>query len=181
MKIIVAIVFGFLSGFLIYMGSAMLFMTGEPSSLFILITFIGGIGGWVISSWIVVRKTKTLSRVFSRGFLLGAAEWLAIIPIGLVFSGRMISQALLQGDASNAAIAGATVGAGLFSIMTGGVAVAMAVVCLIGFAVAHFLGREMKAETAPATRRCPECAEFIQTAAVKCKHCSDEIKQAKKL
>jgi tRNA(Ile2) C34 agmatinyltransferase TiaS len=72
---------------------------------------------------------------------------------------------------SDAGLAGATLGAGLVSFVTGGVAVAMAVVCLIGFAVAHLMGREMTPEAVGATKRCPECAELVQAAARRCKHC----------
>lgn len=173
MKIIVALIFGLLSGFLIYMGAAMLFVSGEPSGAFVFITFLGG---WAISSWIIVRKTKTLSRVFSRGFLLGAAEWMAMIPIGLVFGGRVFSQTVAQvGDTSNAATAGVAIGAGLFSMITGSVAIVMAVVCLIGFAISYFMGREMRAETSPAKVPCPECAELIQADARKCRFCGAQI------
>ncbi|MGQ4807874.1 hypothetical protein NKDENANG_01239 [Candidatus Entotheonellaceae bacterium PAL068K] len=79
--------------------------------------------------------------MFSRGFLLGAAEWLAMIPIG------------------------------------GGVAIEMAAACMLGFAVSYFIGREMKPEAVRPTRTCLECAELIQAAARKCKHCGAVISQ----
>lgn len=77
MKMIVAIVMGFLSGWLIYMAAAMLFTEmfftdGEPSSaIFFTIFFFGG---WTLSTAILVRGAKTVSKIFSRGFLLGAAD-----------------------------------------------------------------------------------------------------------
>lgn len=174
MKIFIGIILGFFSGFLIYMASAMLFTSGEPSGAFIFATFVGG---WALSTWVMVRGARTISKVFSRGFLIGAAEWLAIIPIGLVFRGKMLSETVSQGGGTDAELAGATLGAGVVSFITGGVAVVMALICLIGFAVSYFMGREMKPESATPTRACPDCAEFIQAAARKCRHCGAEIAQ----
>jgi ABC-type uncharacterized transport system permease subunit len=64
------------------MMALMVFTDGEsPSSLFAHITFFGG---WFLSGYIMLRGTKTISEVISRGFLIGAAEWLATIPAGLI-------------------------------------------------------------------------------------------------
>ena len=175
MKVFVGIILGFLSGFLIYMAAAMLFTKGEPSAAFVFAMFFGG---WALSTWLIVRGARTVSKVFSRGFLLGAAEWLAIIPVGLVFTGNALTETVGQGGGTDAELAGATIGAGLVSFVTGGVAVGMALVCLIGFAVSYFIGREMKPEAATPTRACPECAELIQEAARKCRHCGTTIAQA---
>ena len=84
-----------------------------------------------------------MSRVVSRGFLLGAAEWLAVIPVGMIFSGRAVTETV-SSQPSGAEVVGATVAAGLVSFITGGVAVVMAFTCLLGFAVAYFMGREMQ-------------------------------------
>lgn len=162
MKVIVGVILGFFSGFLIYMAAAMLFTSGEPSGAFVFVTFFGG---WVLSTMILVRGARTVSKVFSRGFLLGAAEWLAMIPVGMVFSGKALTQVVTQSTGTGAEVAGVTIGAGLISFITGGVSVAMAFVCMLGFAVSYFIGREMKPEAATPTRTCPECAELIQAAA----------------
>ncbi len=165
--VLVALAMGFFSGFLVYMAAAMLFTEGQPSPAFVFIIFLGG---WAVSVVILLRGARSVSRVFTRGFLLGAAEWLAMIPVGMILSGRHLSQTATRG-ASDAEMAGATIGAGIVSFVTGGVAIAMAIVCLVGFAVAHLMGREMKPEPAGPTKRCPDCAELIQEAAKKCKHC----------
>ena len=141
--------------------AAMLFASGEPSGAFVFVTFFCG---WVLSTWILVRGGRTISKVFSRGFLLGAAEWLTMIPVGMIFSGKAPTRIVTQGGSTDAEVAGATIGAGLVSFVTGGVSVVMALVCLLAFAVSYFIGREMKLESATAMRTCPECAELIQTA-----------------
>jgi hypothetical protein len=176
-KVFVALIMGFFSGFLIYMAAGMLFapiregldreVKGAVVLALVLVAFLGGWAGSVV---ILLRGARTVSKVFTRGFLLGAAEWLAMIPIGIVFSGTHLSQSVARG-ASDAELAGATIGAGIVSFLTGGFAIAMAMACLVGFAVAHLLGREMKPERVGPTKRCPECAELIQEAARKCRHC----------
>lgn len=177
MKVVVGVVLGFLSGFLIYMATGMLFLvtSGIPSFAPAIVMFFVG---WVLSTIVLVRGARTVSKVFSRGFLLGAAEWLAMIPVGVVVGGMAISGPIAKNTGTDAEIAGAAIGAGLVSFLTGGVSVVMALICLIGFAVSYFIGREMKPEAATATRTCPECAELIQAAARKCKHCGAEIQQA---
>ena len=172
MKVLVGIILGFFSGFLLYMVSALLFTSGAPSSAFVFTTFFGG---WILSTWVLVRGARTISKVFSRGFLLGAAEWLAMIPAGMVLGGKALNETVSQGTGTDAELAGATIGAGLVSVITGGVSVVMALACLLGFMVSYFIGREMKPEMVTSTRTCPDCAEIIQAAARKCKHCGVEI------
>jgi hypothetical protein len=173
MKAIIAIAMGFFSGFLIYMMAAMVFIKdNSPSSLFISITFLGG---WVFSSYIILRGAKTLSKIFSRGFLIGAAEWFLMIPVGLIFAGKSISETVGITGGNDAATAGAAIGGGLIAFLTGGVSIFMAVVCLIGFTISYFMGREMKTEVSTPTKKCPECAELIQDEAKKCRYCGANL------
>lgn len=169
MKVFFALVMGFFSGILIYMAAAMALTSGMPSTGFVFVTLFGG---WGLSTFLIVRGARTLSRVFSRGFLLGAAEWLALIPVSMIMGGKMLTQTVAEGS-TDAEVAGATLGAGLFSALTGGVAVGMALFCLLGFAVSYFMGREMQPKTS--TRTCPECAEVIQAAARKCRFCGASL------
>lgn len=175
MKTAVAIAMGFLSGLLIYFMAAMLFLdmvsSHAASSFFVFVTFVGG---WALSSFLLRRRALSVSKVFSRGFLLGAAEWLIMIVVGIVFSGKTASSTL-SGTSSDAATAGAVLGGGLVAFITGGVSIFMTLLCLIGFAVSYFIGREMKPEAAAPTRKCPQCAELVQQEARKCRYCGADL------
>jgi hypothetical protein len=172
MKTVVAVAMGLISGFLMYMMAAMLTVdvsgtsTSRPSFALVLL-----IGGWILSTWLLLRGAASVSAVFRRGFLLGAAEWLLMAGVGVLFSGRMVNSSMTGTGGSDAASAGAAVGGGLMAALTGGVSVFMAIVCLIGFAIAYFTGREMSDRTSTPTRKCPECAEMIQPDAKKCRYC----------
>ena len=172
MKTLIAVLMGVMSGFLIYMMAAMLVI--DPSSgrsispAVVLILFLGG---WALSAYIIRRGALTVSTVAKRGFLLGAAEWLLMILVGVIFSGRTVSTVASGSGMSDAGTAGAVVGGGLMAVLTGAVSIVMILVCLAGFAITFFMSREMKTEVATATKKCPECAELIQQDARKCRYC----------
>jgi hypothetical protein len=177
MKVLVAIVMGLLSGLLLYVMAGMLSadLSGksEPSvGLWLAVFFVG----WGLSTVALARGAQTVSRVFRRGFLLGAAEWLVMAAVGLVFSGKAVSSATEAAGTSNTAQhAGAVVGGGIVAMIAGGFSVFMAVVCLIGFVIAYFITREMKDTSGVPTRKCPECAEMVQADARKCRYCGSQL------
>ncbi len=146
MKYIVALIAGAMSGFLIYMVSAMLFVndTANPPTWFIPVTFLGG---WAISTFVLVRGARSASRVVSRSFLLGAAEWFAVIPAGIIIAGKSAAEATTE-LSSDAEVAGTVIGAGLITFLTGGVAFVMLFGCLLGYFITFLMTREMKSETA---------------------------------
>jgi hypothetical protein len=115
---------GLCSGMLIYMIAAMLFAGSEdPSALFVIVTFAGG---WAASAWLLLRGARSTSTVFRRGFLLGAAEWLAAALALTVFNAKPISSVPIVG---------------------GGFSIVMAMICFLGFGIEYFMGRETHDKT----------------------------------
>lgn len=179
-SIVTALVMGCLSGLFLYFAAAL--MIGGSAMLlsrtFVVIAFFGG---WAISTHLLIKGTASASKILARGFLLGAAEWFSMIPMGFFFAGRAVSETVTRAGASDASQVGAVIGGGIFASLTGFVSVALAFTCLIGYAITHFMTREMKAESIESTestgttRKCPECAEIIKTDARKCRFCGTAL------
>src|SRR6266481_2469560 len=104
MKILVAIVMGFFSGLLInFMFVAVrsdLASDEASSAIFFIVTFFGG---WALSAWALQSGARSVSKVFSRGFLLGTAEWLVMIFVGFVFSASTLTSTSSDAEKSGAA------------------------------------------------------------------------------
>ena len=179
MRILVALILGIFGGFLIYFELAMLNMpklemilqSNESRemylNLFVIATFFGG---WAATSYLMLVGTKTITKVISRGFLIGATLWLLFIPVGILFAGSTLNA---LGSQSNGEIVGATMG--VVSLLTGGVAIVMVLVCLIGYAVTYSLSREMKPDVIDDRIECPSCAELIKKKAKICRFCGYEF------
>src|SRR5580704_7769447 len=102
MKITVAIVLGFFAGFLAYMAVAVLMSAatqGDSSSVaFGLVAFRVV---WITSTLWMRRGAKRVSTVCRRGFLLGAAMWVAMIPFGFLVSAQQSAARSSSGLISN--------------------------------------------------------------------------------
>jgi hypothetical protein len=122
MKILSALLVGFFSGFLIYMMSAMLAGTESITPWLILVAFIGG---WGLTTFVVLKGATTTSKVWARGDLLGAAEWMLAGLVALVYSGKTLGETQALNSPDSAYRAGAIVGAGVVSMMGIGLAVFM--------------------------------------------------------
>jgi hypothetical protein len=95
---------------------------------------------WIVSAWWMRREAKRISTVCRRGFLLGAAEWVAMIPVGAVMTAE---------HAPNSSTA-----VGIVGIITGGLSIAMAFGCLVCFAVAFLMGRKTESSGRQKPARC---------------------------
>lgn|GEM_PF-3706578 len=76
-----ATLLGFPAGLLLYMAAALAFtepVLREPDPDFVLVTFLGG---WALGAVLLARHTVRLLVVMRRGLLLGAVQWLALVPL----------------------------------------------------------------------------------------------------
>jgi hypothetical protein len=166
MRTLVAIVMGTFSGFLVYMMTALLLNdlgSGGPPRVLAFVTFIGASA---VSGYLLARNASTVSAVFRRGILLGAAQWLAMAAVSVVLGGRAAASAISSSGGSKASAAGAAIGGGLVAVLAGVVSVFMSV-----NAIAYLLSREMKNTAGTPTLKCSDCAEMIQAEAMTCRHC----------
>lgn len=127
MKILIAILMGGLSGFLLYLMGGILFLPGPGPAIVLILLF----GGWAGSTYGLLRNAQAVSDVLARGFLLGAVEWLLMIGVGLVRRPVAGSSGILVAS------------------MIGAVSVVMAVVCLTGFAAVQIWQRRMTSSAEP--------------------------------
>lgn len=138
MRLFVAIIMGFLSAlvlsFLVMLISAAFLPYPGPG--FAIVAFLIA---WPGSAWIISRCSRSVSKVLSRGFLIGAAEWFALIFVMMVVG----ASPKISGASSDLnPVEGTLVGGAIGMV----VAIPLAIVCLIGFVISHFAGKELKRE-----------------------------------
>ncbi len=132
MRTFVAIVLGLLSSVVLVLLAALLIDAITSADLSLVGASGGLLAGWLISSYFIRRNAATTSAVLCRGFLLGAAEWLAVIPA------TRASPRDYQNVPNSVPV---VVGEILIRLLGG----TMAAGCLIAFAIARFVRRQTPA------------------------------------
>lgn len=172
MKHVIATLIGFLSGFMLYMATAITFSakSGEVPT----IAWISFLAGWGFTHYFCVKNTTKSLKVLSRGLLIGCLEWVLMIFAGFIMSSRAVVETTAN-SSSSAESAGAAIGGGLAAMFTGAFSGIMAAVCFFLFLVTYFLSKEFKEDNSEKSIDCPECAEPINAKAKKCKHCGSSL------
>ena len=139
-SILVALVAGAFSGILIFSASRILFF-GDRWGLNwdMLVVFLGS---WATSTYLLLRGARTAPKVIAGSFVLGAAEWFAMIPVGLVLGGRVAAE-VTDATSSDSDMLDATLGGGVMAFITGGFSVAMILFCLLGYLITFLTTREL--------------------------------------
>ena len=133
-----AIILGLLSGVMLFLLTATVAGYGNsaeaptPPAAYAAL-----IAGWPLSAWLIRRNALATSTIFCRGFLLGAAEWLAVIPA-------------IHASPEDYRGAPNAVPVVVGEIVIRLLAVAMAAGCGLAFTAAYFIGRSKSRELAAA-------------------------------
>ena len=173
---IVAAFIGLISGVLVYgmfiilVGS---FNSGstETDSTFsfiaVLLLILGGV--WALSTFLLVNRAISVGKVFARGFLLLAAEWLFMIVVTIANAMKIAVAANLGTKSNLGSALGATFGA--VAIMTTvGFCFIMSASCMVGYAVSRFMPIEMEPERL--TKECQFCGALVNRDTIACRFCS---------
>ena len=158
MRILSALLVGLFSGFLIYMIFGLTIGPREVASEFVIATFLGG---WGLTTYSVLNGAATVAKVWSIGGLLGAVEWILFGLAMLLYGGNTFAEKR-------------TFGAGFTSMIGIGIALLMAIPCLIIYLKAGRIAGEGHPDTARI--KCPQCAEPIGSEAKNCRVCGYTIK-----
>ena len=103
--------------------------------------FVIFLGAWIITFAAITIHASTVTKVLMRASLIGALEWIAVIPAGMLLGSRITAQT--SGDLSGniSSRAGEALGPGMATVISGWFAVVMAVICMVIFAVTFSLSR----------------------------------------
>ena len=139
LRIVSALIVGLLSGFLIYIIFGLVIGPKDVSPLFIMTTFLGG---WALTTYVVLNGTSTAAKVWLRGGLLGAGEWLLVGLAMLVYNGRTVAESEAVNGGNRVADFSPIFG-GLTSMMGLGLAAFMAIPCLIIYFLARRISNDV--------------------------------------
>lgn len=80
MRTFAAIVLGLLSAVMLFLLAGTVKGYTISSGGSVAVAFVALLAAWVISAYFIRRNAATVAAVLCRGFLIGAVEWLAMIP-----------------------------------------------------------------------------------------------------
>jgi len=170
MKYLVSVILGFFSGVLL-MVIGIRIATGlsrygyHPAVISPGFMGLFMVGGWAVSTLLLVRLAEDAVRVIKRGSLLGAGEWLLFSFVWGFFD----RQAPFQGRGFD--------DDGIRSMIFIGI---MILICLATYAVARFMSPERSRERAPdlviqmnqpVLKQCSRCGQLAESFARFCNSC----------
>lgn len=152
MKTVVAVLLGVVSGLFLYLIVGMALVgprhSTPPGATFALVALLGGSAGtWVY----LLRGEQKLRGVLRRGFLLGAAEWVAMAAVGYFVALRNSASLIARSTFASAGDLAVATGAGhrMAALMALG-SLGMAGVCWFCFTMAGPARRNAKIRAVPA-------------------------------
>lgn len=168
MRYLSAIIAGLMSAFLISMILALLGL--DPSVIAVAILILALLG----STSALLYKCTSVSKVWARAGLMGAAEWIVMIGASWIAAGRAVT-GTTAGIDDTAVRAGAAIGGGIVGAFGSGFSLFMALVCLVIWFIGNKANAEFKKEDSREKVECPRCAELIFQGAKVCRFCSHQI------
>lgn len=126
---------------------------------------------WIGSVYLMTHEVTNSAKVWARGSLLGACEWIGMAALLVGLSGKVVW------DAADHTTTAGTLGIGimmsLLSMMGVGFSMVMVVMCLMTWFIAHRLEKEF--QLAEKVRFCFECQQRLQAKAEWCPHCGTKV------
>ena len=126
---------------------------------------------WIGSAYLMLHEVRHSARVWVRGSLLGACEWIGMAALLVGLSGKVVW------DVAEHSTTVGTVGIGLMmtllSMMGVGFSMVMVVMCLLTWFIANRFQREFQLATE--MRYCPQCQQQLQGEADWCPQCGASL------
>jgi hypothetical protein len=141
-NIVVGSLFALVTGFLLYMETAMVF--GSPQGDVPTIAFVMFGVGTLGAGYFLLRGTESTGTVFKRSFLMGAIVWIMMVPASLMMSGKAAVETASESGGGEAAQAGAMIGGSLAGVLGTGLSIGISLFCLFLYAVTWFTSREFQ-------------------------------------
>ncbi len=169
LKYILAFLFGAFAGLFIYLDLAAILFR-DPPVWFVLTSFFGG---WGLTTYWVLRGTKTLSEMLARSFLVSAILSFGFAPATLFLATKSVDT-----GGSDAEVIGSLIGGGLVSGFGITISLLFTFLSLVGYGLVKLFNRENRVPDSNLVA-CDFCAEPVRKAAKKCRHCGEFLQSVK--